>query len=95
MSPVAVAADSTTYLPRELASREGVAQISLYVGWKDESTRELDLPSFDAFYERLRTDPELPTTSRPCSRSGSHTSRKSPIEGCEVLGRSGSRASRA
>ena len=24
MSPVAVAADSTTYLPRELASREGV-----------------------------------------------------------------------
>jgi DegV family protein with EDD domain len=65
MSPVAVAADSTTYLPRELASREGVAQISLYVGWKGESSRELDLPSFDAFYERLRNDPELPTTSQP------------------------------
>jgi DegV family protein with EDD domain len=65
MSPVAVAADSTTYLPRELASREGVAQISLYVGWKEESARELDLASFDAFYERLRSDPELPTTSQP------------------------------
>jgi len=65
MSPVAVAADSTTYLPRELASREGVTQISLYVGWEGESSRELDLPSFDAFYERLRTDPELPTTSQP------------------------------
>jgi DegV family protein with EDD domain len=65
MSPVAVATDSTHYLPRELAAREGVHQISLYVGWKDEPQRELDMPSFDAFYERLRTDPELPTTSQP------------------------------
>ncbi|MCW3031161.1 MAG: fatty acid kinase fatty acid binding subunit [Solirubrobacteraceae bacterium] len=65
MSPVAVAADSTHYLPRELAAREGVHQISLYVGWNGESTRELELASFDAFYERLRSDPELPTTSQP------------------------------
>lgn len=65
MSPVAVATDSTNYLPRELAAREGVHQISLYVGWEGESERELDLPSFDAFYERLRTDPELPSTSQP------------------------------
>src|ERR1700743_1449559 len=63
--PVAVATDSTHYLPRELAEREGVHQISLYVGWKGEPERELDMPSFDAFYERLRTDPELPTTSQP------------------------------
>jgi DegV family protein with EDD domain len=65
MSPVAVAADSTHYLPRELAAREGLHQVSLYVGWSGESTRELDLQSFDPFYERLRTDSELPTTSQP------------------------------
>lgn len=65
MPAVAVATDSTNYLPRELAEREGVHQISLYVGWQGQPERELDMPSFDAFYERLRTDPELPTTSQP------------------------------
>jgi DegV family protein with EDD domain len=63
--PVAVATDSTHYLPRELADREGVHQVSLYVGWGGESVRELELDGFDAFYERLRTDSELPTTSQP------------------------------
>ncbi|HUA75420.1 MAG TPA: DegV family protein [Solirubrobacteraceae bacterium] len=65
MPAVAVATDSTHYLPRELAAREGVHQISLYVGWRGESQRELEMPSFDAFYERLRSEPELPTTSQP------------------------------
>jgi fatty acid kinase fatty acid binding subunit len=65
MPAVAVATDSTHYLPRELAAREDVHQISLYVGWKGESERELEMPSFDAFYDRLRSEPELPTTSQP------------------------------
>ena len=65
MRPVAVATDSTHYLPRPLAEREGVHQVSLYVGWKGEAVRELELDGFEAFYERLRTDPELPTTSQP------------------------------
>ena len=39
--PVAVATDSTHYLPRELADREGIHQVSLYVGWSGESVREL------------------------------------------------------
>jgi DegV family protein with EDD domain len=65
MPGVAVATDSTHYLPRELAAREDVHQISLYVGWEGESQRELEMASFDAFYERLRTDSELPTTSQP------------------------------
>jgi DegV family protein with EDD domain len=65
MRPVAIATDSTHYMPRSLADREGVHQVSLYVGWKEGSERELDMDSFEAFYERLRTDPELPTTSQP------------------------------
>ncbi len=65
MPPVAVATDSTHYLPRELADREGIHQVSLYVGWKDQPVRELEMGGFDAFYERLRTDAELPTTSQP------------------------------
>jgi DegV family protein with EDD domain len=65
MSPVAIATDSTHYLPRSLADREDIHQVSLYVGWSDHRERELEMDGFDAFYERLRTDPELPTTSQP------------------------------
>lgn len=62
---VAVVADSTQYLPRELADSSGVHQVSLYVGWQGEPVRELDMDGFGEFYARLRTDPELPTTSQP------------------------------
>ena len=65
MAEVAIAADSTHYLPRALADAEGVHQVSLYVGWQGESQRELEMADFVAFYERLRSDPELPTTSQP------------------------------
>jgi DegV family protein with EDD domain len=62
---VTVATDSTNYLPRALAEREEIHQVSLYVGWQGEPERELEMDGFDAFYERLRRDPELPTTSQP------------------------------
>lgn len=65
MAPVAVTTDSTSYLPRELARREGVHEVSLYVGWRGQPERELEMDGYHAFYERLRTDPELPTTSQP------------------------------
>jgi DegV family protein with EDD domain len=65
MAPVAVAADSTHYLPRALAHDEGIHQVSLYVGWKGQPERELQMNGFDGFYERLRDDRELPTTSQP------------------------------
>jgi DegV family protein with EDD domain len=64
-SSVAVVTDSTQYLPRELADARGVHQVSLYVGWRGQPERELEMDGFGAFYERLRTDPELPTTSQP------------------------------
>jgi DegV family protein with EDD domain len=66
MSPVAVATDSTSYLPRSTAAGEGIHQVSLYVGWGGDRQRELEMPEgFDGFYERLRRDPDVPTTSQP------------------------------
>jgi DegV family protein with EDD domain len=65
MPEVAVATDSTHYLPRALADAEGVHQVSLYVGWQGQPERELEMNGFDAFYKRLRDDPELPSTSQP------------------------------
>ncbi|HEY1457160.1 MAG TPA: DegV family protein [Solirubrobacteraceae bacterium] len=65
MPDVAIVSDTTHYLPRALAEEAGIHQVSLYVGWKGEPVRELELDSFDAFYQRLGTDPELPSTSQP------------------------------
>ncbi len=62
---VAIATDSTHYLPRSLVEAEAIHEVSLYVGWRGDPVRELDMDGFDAFYERLRTDPELPSTSQP------------------------------
>jgi fatty acid kinase fatty acid binding subunit len=66
MPPVAIATDSTSYVPRALAADLGIHQVSLYVGWGGERERELEMPEgFDSFYERLRRDPDVPTTSQP------------------------------
>jgi DegV family protein with EDD domain len=65
MAPVAIATDSTSYLPRALAEAEGIHQVSLYVGWQGDPVRELEMDGFDAFYRRLGSDPEMPTTSQP------------------------------
>jgi DegV family protein with EDD domain len=65
MRPVAIATDSTHYLPRELADSEDIHQVSLYVGWQGEHEREFEMDGFDAFYERLERDPESPSTSQP------------------------------
>ena len=65
MPEVAVATDSTHYLPRALADAESIHQVSLYVGWKDQPERELEMQGFDEFYSRLARDPALPSTSQP------------------------------
>jgi DegV family protein with EDD domain len=65
MPPVAVATDSTSYLPRALAEELEIHQVSLYVGWEDERERELAMDGFEPFYERLRRDASVPTTSQP------------------------------
>jgi DegV family protein with EDD domain len=63
--PVAIVSDSTAYLPRELVEQHGIQLVSLYVNWDDRSEREVDMPDFNEFYDRLRTADRLPTTSQP------------------------------
>ena len=65
MPPVAIVTDTTQYLPRTLANSEGIHQVSLYVGWGEDKQRESEMESFDAFYRRLGSDADLPTTSQP------------------------------
>src|SRR5436190_3239311 len=65
MRPVAVVADTTHYLPRDVVAASGIHEVSLYVHWQGRQDREAELPDFDAYYEYMRTAPDLPTTSQP------------------------------
>jgi DegV family protein with EDD domain len=65
MAPVAVVSDTTHYLPADAVAAADVRQVSLYVHWQGRDDREADLPDFDAYYDHLRSAPELPTTSQP------------------------------
>jgi DegV family protein with EDD domain len=62
---VAVVTDTTSYVPGEMLDSLGVQCVSLYVGWDGKLTPERDYTDLDAFYERLKSEPRLPTTSQP------------------------------
>ncbi len=62
---VAIVTDTCHYVGRELIRASGVREVSLYVHWKDQTQRESEIVDLDAYYERLRVAPELPTTSQP------------------------------
>jgi DegV family protein with EDD domain len=65
MPSVAVVTDSTHYLPRDVVERHRLHEVSLYLNWNGKTRREADIDDYDAFYEELRTAPELPSTSQP------------------------------
>ena len=65
MPGVAVVTDSTHYLPPEVVAARELHVVSLYVKEGGEQRREAELTDLGAFYERLRTATDLPTTSQP------------------------------
>jgi DegV family protein with EDD domain len=65
MSPVAVVTDTTQYLPADVVAQHDLHLVSLYVRFGDDLERESDMPDFQAFYDRLRTAEDVPTTSQP------------------------------
>jgi DegV family protein with EDD domain len=62
---VAVVTDSCHYLPAALAAEQGIHQVSLYVRWPEGDQRESEISDYDAYYRRLGTSAELPSTSQP------------------------------
>ncbi|HEX8086522.1 MAG TPA: DegV family protein [Solirubrobacteraceae bacterium] len=65
MAQVAVVTDTTHYLPADLAAQHDLHLVSLYVRFGDHLERESEMADFQAFYDRLRSAKELPTTSQP------------------------------
>ena len=66
MSSVAVVTDTTAYLPTEVAERNGISVVSLYVVFgSDRTVPESSIADFPAFFEELRSADLVPTTSQP------------------------------
>lgn len=63
--PVALVTDFCHYLPRELAERCDLHEVSLYVHRDGSAVRESDISDYDAYFESLAGAAELPTTSQP------------------------------
>jgi DegV family protein with EDD domain len=63
--PVAIVTDTCHYLPRELVTANRIHEVSLYVHWNGNVQPESEITDYDAYYERLRTAAQLPTTSQP------------------------------
>ncbi len=63
--PVALVTDTCHYLPRELADRCQLHQVSLYVHGDGEDRRESEILDYNAYFEGLARATELPTTSQP------------------------------
>ncbi|MEJ7825219.1 MAG: DegV family protein [Solirubrobacteraceae bacterium] len=62
---VAVVTDSTHYLPADVLASHGLHVVSLYVKRGDELERESEIADLNAFYERLRSESDVPSTSQP------------------------------
>jgi DegV family protein with EDD domain len=60
---IAVVTDSTAYMPPELLEQYGIFVVPNVVNWGTQTYRDgIDIQS-KAFFERLKTDPVLPTTA--------------------------------
>jgi DegV family protein with EDD domain len=66
MTQVAVVTDSTSYLAPGVAEQHGVVVVPLYVVFGgDRTVPEIEITDYPAFFEELRTEETLPTTSQP------------------------------
>jgi DegV family protein with EDD domain len=63
--PVAIVSDTCHYLPRKVLAAQKIHEVSLYVHWPDGTQRESEITDYGAFYDRMRSSSELPTTSQP------------------------------
>ena len=62
---VAIVSDTCHYLPAKLVAEHAVHEVSLYIRWPEGAQRESDIDDYGAYYRRLGSEAQLPTTSQP------------------------------
>ena len=85
MSKVAIVTDSSQYIPKHIIEENHIHVIPLVVIWGEESYYDdVDISPFE-FYERLKTDKVLPSTSQPSVAEFEVVFRSLHQEGYEIL----------
>ncbi|GAK11629.1 LOW QUALITY PROTEIN: DegV family protein [Geomicrobium sp. JCM 19039] len=64
MSKIAIVTDSTAYLDEDTIERYNITVLPLSVNFGEETIEETELTP-EAFYDKMRNAPDLPTTSQP------------------------------
>ncbi len=62
---VAIVSDTCHYMPSETVAEQDVHEVSLYVRWPEGAQRESEITDYGAYYDRLGSETDLPTTSQP------------------------------
>ena len=61
----AIVSDTCHYLPPALVAEQGIHEVSLYVRWPEGAQRESEITDYAAYFRRLATEVDLPSTSQP------------------------------
>jgi DegV family protein with EDD domain len=82
---IAIVTDSTNDLPLELRQQYNIHVVPLYILWGKEQLREgIDI-SAEAFYQRLASDPVLPSTSQPTPQDFTRVYREIQEQGAREI----------
>jgi DegV family protein with EDD domain len=83
--PIAIVTDSTSDIEPARAAQLGVDVVPLFVIWGDKSYRDYIDLSRSEFYQKLATEPVLPTTSQPTAQMFEDAFRPHVDAGNEVV----------
>jgi DegV family protein with EDD domain len=86
MKKVAILTDSTAYLPESSLQAEGIHTLPLNVIWGEEVFEDGVSITPDAFYDRLKTAKQMPTTSQVSVGRMSEKFKELLGQGLDVLG---------
>ena len=85
MSPIALVADSTVYIPQDLVERYGVHIVPVRVVWEGKTYLDgIDITT-EEVYARLKTAKTLPTTSQPPVQDFLNVFKRLHEEGYDIL----------
>ena len=85
MSPIALVADSTVYMPQELVEQYRIHIVPVRIIWEGKTYRDgIDITPRE-IYQRLKTADTLPTTSQPPAQDFLEVFKKLHQQGYDIL----------
>ena len=85
MSNIQIVTDSTAYIPKVYAQEHSIEIVPLSVNFSGETKDEGFPGEFEAFFQKLKTSSDFPTTSQPSIQAFSSVYEKAVNEGKEVI----------